>query len=88
MGQKSWTWREETGSRLAGRAEVSQEKSMGPGTSLPLVNQGQPRQVGSWDTNGPPVNPEHVVQHFIEQDQRNVKFFFIEDFQPCFDIIS
>lgn len=73
---------------MAGRAEVSREKSMGPGTPPPLVNQEQPRRVGSWDTNSPPVDPEHVVQHFIEQDQRNVKFFFIEDFQPCFDIIS
>lgn len=29
-----------------------------------------------------------MVKYFIEQDQRNIKFFFIEDFQPSLDIIS
>lgn len=35
-----------------------------------------------------PVNPEHMVQHFIEQDQGNIQFFFIEDLQPSLDIVS
>lgn len=29
-----------------------------------------------------------MVKHFIEQDQRNIKFFFIKDLQPSLDIIS
>lgn len=36
----------------------------------------------------PPVNPEHVVQDLVEQDQRHVQLFLVEDFQPGFDIIS
>lgn len=28
-----------------------------------------------------------MVQHFIEQDQGDVKLFFIEDLQPSLDII-
>lgn len=39
-------------------------------------------------TKSPPVNPEHVVQHFVKQDQRDIQLFLVEDFQPCFDIIS
>lgn len=34
-----------------------------------------------------PVDPEHVVEYFIEQDQGNIKFFFIEDLQPSLDIV-
>lgn len=39
-------------------------------------------------TKSPPVNPEHVVQDLVEQDQRHVQLFLVENFQPGFDIIS
>lgn len=35
-----------------------------------------------------PVNPEHVVQHLIEQNQGNIELFFVEDLQPRLDVIS
>lgn len=29
-----------------------------------------------------------MVKYFIEQDQGNIQFFFIEDLQPSLDVIS
>jgi hypothetical protein len=29
-----------------------------------------------------PVDPEHVIQDFVEQHQRHVQLFLVEDFQP------
>ena len=34
-----------------------------------------------------PVNPEHVVQDFIEQYKWDVELLFIEDLEPCVDIL-
>lgn len=28
-----------------------------------------------------------MIQYFIEQDQGHIQLFFIEDLQPCLDII-
>jgi len=35
-----------------------------------------------------PVNPEHVVQHLIEEHQGNVQFLLIEHLQPGLDVLS
>lgn len=35
-----------------------------------------------------PVNPEDMVQHFIEEHQRNVQLFFIEDLQTGLHVVS
>lgn len=49
------------------------------------VNLYSPRDLGS--NNSLPVDPQHMVQYFIEQDQGHIKFFFIEDLQPSLDIV-
>lgn len=35
-----------------------------------------------------PVNSQHMIQDFIEQDKRYIKFFFVKDFKPGFHIVS
>ena len=35
-----------------------------------------------------PVNPEHMVQNLIEEDQGHVKFLLIEDLEPCLGVVS
>ena len=35
-----------------------------------------------------PVNPEHVVQDLVEEDERNVQFFLVEDLESGLDVVS
>lgn len=73
----------------AGAWEARQEDSTRPGlTPAPIKSRAARVSGEAAATKSPPVNPEHVVQHLIKQDQRNIELFFIEDFQPGFDIIS
>jgi len=35
-----------------------------------------------------PVNPEHMIQHLVEEDQGHVKFLLVEDLEPGLRVVS
>ena len=35
-----------------------------------------------------PVDPEHMVEHFVEQHQRNIEFFLVEHLEASLHIVS
>lgn len=90
MGQESWT-QKEGGVPWQGALKWDLGGSVGRRAPVPVPIPSSPpeqlRRVGAVTTS-PPVDPEHVVQHFIKQDQGDVQLFFVEDFQPRFDVIS